>query len=107
MMNEEDAALIGFFGFEHDFQQPFGRAKLFGVTPELPGRDLFERQFGHAADLQERIVANGIERLDPAIEQDWKAAELANVELAIFFGHQDGDDVRREEREQEPGENFE
>ena len=103
MVDEENGAGVSHLGPEHDFQEPGGGLELFRVVPEFPRGDFFQRQITGGADLEQRVAADRIERLDAAIHQYRQPAELADVELAVFFGRKDSHDFGAKQRDEAPG----
>src|ERR1044071_7268785 len=76
------------------------------MMPELPAGDLLQGDISRAADLQQRIVRHGVERLNAPVQQDRQSAKFPQVVLAIFFGHQDSDNLAAKQRYKKPGKQF-
>ncbi len=106
VMNEKDGAVIRLFGERRNFEQPLRGFQFFGVMPESPRWHLLQRHIAGAADLQQRIARHRVERLDAAVEQDRQSREFAHVKLAVLFRRHHGDDLRAEQRKQQPGQGF-
>ena len=106
MVNQKDRAGVGDLRFEEGFEQPIRGSELGRVMPEFPGGNFFQRHVASAADLEQGVARDGVERLDAAIEQHGQAAKFAGAQFAIPFGQHDDDDFRGEQRDEKPRQDF-
>src|SRR5882724_3894742 len=76
------------------------------MMPEFPRWHFFERNISGSAKFTQGIETDGIERLNPAILERRQSAELADMKFAILLWCKVGNDFRREQRYQQPRQNF-
>ena len=75
VIDAEDFALVGLFGFGHDFEEPRGGGHGFVGFVVVQGDALF------GADEEKGVAGNGIEGLDAAVEEDGELGESADIEF--------------------------
>ena len=98
MLHAENLALIGQFGTGHHFQQPGGGGH--GAAGGVG-------QSGSAADAEQRIARDRIQRLNPAVEQDGQAAPGGHVKAVGRLGRRHtGQEPGGKNSGQNPGQPF-